>query len=125
MQRALGEYDVRGIRTSVEFFRWMLRQPAFLKADVHTGLLDELLQQRHGTPFSERDPSLEEVALVAAAVHAASARSRPRGTDARSGGPSAFAQASADRSGPPAEALAGRDRAASWKSQGRLEGLRR
>jgi acetyl-CoA carboxylase biotin carboxylase subunit len=108
MQRALGEYEVRGIRTSVDFFRWMLRQPAFLQADVHTGLLDELLQQRQGTPFSERDPSLEEVALVAASVHAASQSH-------------ATVAAPTGRRTLPVDA----DRQGNWKSQGRLEGLRR
>ena len=108
MQRALREYEVRGIRTSLDFFRWMLRQPAFLRADVHTGLLDELLQQRRGTSFSERDPSLEEVALVALAVHAASERSTRTGP-ARS----------SSRSLPISS-----DRRVGWKSRGRIEGLR-
>ena len=107
MQRALREYDVRGIRTSLDFFRWMLRQPAFLQADVHTGLLDELLQQRRGTPFSEHDPSLEEVALVAAAVQAASRRSAATG-------PARSSRALSVSS----------DRPAGWKSRGRIEGLR-
>jgi acetyl-CoA carboxylase biotin carboxylase subunit len=109
MQRALREYEVRGIRTSLDFFRWMLRQPAFLQANVHTGLLDELLQQRRGTPFSERDPSLEEVALVAAAVHAASGRPVATVGPARSG----------SRALPISS-----DRPAGWKSRGRIEGLR-
>jgi acetyl-CoA carboxylase biotin carboxylase subunit len=108
MQRALREYDVRGIRTSLDFFRWMLRQPAFLQANVHTGLLDELLQQRRGTRFSKHDPSLEEVALVAAAVQAASGRSAATGR-ARSG----------SRALPIFS-----DRPAGWKSRGRIEGLR-
>jgi acetyl-CoA carboxylase biotin carboxylase subunit len=108
MQRALGEYEVRGIRTSLDFFRWMLRQPAFLQAEVHTALLDELLQQRRGAQFSERDPSLEEVALVAAAVHAASGRSGPTGPTR-----------------PRARALPVEpDRLGGWKSRGRIEGLR-
>jgi acetyl-CoA carboxylase, biotin carboxylase subunit len=116
MQRALAEYDVRGIRTSVGFFRWMLRQPAFLEADVHTGLLDELLQQRRGTPFSERDPSLEEVALVAAAVHAASRTIRAGGRQTRSG-PQAGKDGLARHS---SEGATG-----AWKSQARREGVRR
>ncbi len=51
MQRALREYEVRGIQTTVPFFAWMLRQPAFVDATFHTGYLDELLQQRQGAPF--------------------------------------------------------------------------
>jgi len=74
MQRALGEYEVRGIRTTIDFFRWMLAQPEFIAAEFHTGYLDELLQQRRGTPFSAVDLSLEEVAVIAGAIRAASER---------------------------------------------------
>jgi acetyl-CoA carboxylase biotin carboxylase subunit len=67
MRRALDEYEVRGIRTSLPFFRWMLLQPAFLEARFHTSYLDELLQQRAGEPFSAPEASLEEVAALAVA----------------------------------------------------------
>jgi acetyl-CoA carboxylase biotin carboxylase subunit len=72
MRRALREYDVRGIRTSLDFFRWMLRQPAFVEAEFHTEYLDELLQQRQGNGFSDPDLSHQEVALAAAAIRAVS-----------------------------------------------------
>jgi acetyl-CoA carboxylase biotin carboxylase subunit len=71
MRRALAEYDLRGIRTTVPFFRWLLDQPLFLDAAFHTEFLDALLQQRGRTRFSEPEPSLQEVALVAAAIHVA------------------------------------------------------
>jgi acetyl-CoA carboxylase biotin carboxylase subunit len=71
MRRALAEYEIRGIRTTLDFFRWLLREPAFVEGRFHTGWLDELLQQRRGTRFSVPEPSLEEVALVAAAIHTA------------------------------------------------------
>ncbi|HEY6361647.1 MAG TPA: acetyl-CoA carboxylase biotin carboxylase subunit [Vicinamibacterales bacterium] len=83
MQRALREYDVRGIRTTVPFFKWMLQQPAFADAQFHTGYLDEVLQQRQGIPFLTAEPSLEEVAAIAAAVTAAS-RVKPEATVPRS-----------------------------------------
>jgi acetyl-CoA carboxylase biotin carboxylase subunit len=67
MRRALREYEIRGIRTTVPFFLWMLDQPAFATADFHTGYLDELLQQRQGTPFVRAETSQEEVAAIAAA----------------------------------------------------------
>jgi acetyl-CoA carboxylase biotin carboxylase subunit len=76
-RRALDEYEVVGIRTSIPFFRWMLRQPAFLSAAFHTGYLDELLQQRAGATFSSADPSLEEVATIAAALHVVRRGERP------------------------------------------------
>ena len=69
MRRALAEYDVRGIRTTVPFFRWLLDQPLFLDAAFHTEFLDTLLQQRRGTTFSGAGSSLREVALVAAAIY--------------------------------------------------------
>jgi acetyl-CoA carboxylase biotin carboxylase subunit len=68
LRRALDEYEVRGIRTTVPFFRWMVREPAFRDAQFHTAFLDELLHKRAGKPFSTPDPSLEEVAAVAMAI---------------------------------------------------------
>ena len=73
MLRALGEYEVSGIRTSLPFFRWMLREPAFARGEFHTGYLDELLQSRRGDPFDPPDVSSVEVAAVALAL----ARRRP------------------------------------------------
>jgi acetyl/propionyl-CoA carboxylase alpha subunit len=71
MLRALDEYEVHGIKTTVPFFRWMLAQRAFRDAEFHTSYLDELLQQRQGEPFSSAGPSHEEVAAFAAALHVA------------------------------------------------------
>jgi acetyl-CoA carboxylase, biotin carboxylase subunit len=68
MRRALMEYEVRGICTSLPFFQWMLRQQAFVAAEFHTEFLDELLQRRGGEGFSNVDPSLEEVAAIAACI---------------------------------------------------------
>jgi acetyl-CoA carboxylase biotin carboxylase subunit len=68
MRRALREYTVVGVRTTVPFFRWFLAQPAFVAGDVHAGQLDELLQQRNGEPFATHDSSFAEVGLVAAAL---------------------------------------------------------
>jgi acetyl-CoA carboxylase biotin carboxylase subunit len=71
MRRALQEYEIHGVRTTLDFFRWVLGQQSFAAAEFHTGWLDELLQQRRGAPFSAADPSHEEVALVAAAIYGA------------------------------------------------------
>ncbi len=101
MQRALEEYDVRGIRTTLPFFRWMLRERAFAEARFHTSYLDEVLQQRHGTPFLTAESSLEEVAAIAVAV----LRLRPERKDERR-------SASMERA------------ASAWKEAARLEALR-
>jgi acetyl-CoA carboxylase biotin carboxylase subunit len=81
MRRALREYEVRGIRTTVPFFRWMLDQPDFETASFHTRYLDELLQQRSGAPFFNADPSLEEVAAIVAALQASSRTLAPGSGD--------------------------------------------
>ena len=113
MKRALDEYEVLGIRTTVPFFRWMLRQPAFEAASFHTAYLDEVLQQRQGESFENPGEDELQIAAVAAALRgfeghdiAAGAGSlthgRPRST--------AFVRPSAGKIG--------------WKRLARLEGLR-
>ena len=79
MRRALMEYEVRGIQTSLPFFRWMLGQPAFLEAQFHTEFLDVLLQSRGDEGFSEFDTSLEEVAAIAACIAEEAGRSERTG----------------------------------------------
>jgi acetyl-CoA carboxylase biotin carboxylase subunit len=68
MRRALDEYDVSGVRTSLPFFRWLLGEAFFAAGDFHTASLDEVLQRRHGQPFAEATLSLEEVAAIGAAI---------------------------------------------------------
>jgi acetyl-CoA carboxylase, biotin carboxylase subunit len=116
MVRALDEYQVVGIRTTVPFFRWMLKQPAFEAAAFHTGSLDELLQQRRGEPFESPSEDDQEIAAVAAAVRAfvdaeAEVRSRREGD-------------SGVRFAPHTHATPGFKRTTAWKDQARLEGLR-
>jgi acetyl-CoA carboxylase biotin carboxylase subunit len=106
MRRALGEYDVRGIRTTVPFFRWLLDQPLFLDAAFHTGFLDTLLQQRQGTSFLAPESSLREVALAAAAIYAS------RGADPVESGFSRMTVAAAS------------DVKGAWTHQARVESLR-
>ena len=69
MRRALAEYEVTGIRTTVPFFQWMLGQPDFETAAFHTGYLDAVLQKRQGRPFSTSSPDQEEAAVLAAALN--------------------------------------------------------
>ena len=107
MRRALLEYEVLGIRTTVPFFHWMLRQPAFLEARFHTGFLDGLLQSRADEGFSEVDPSLEEVAAIAACLAEASNARRP--DDTRSSAPAPVVSSQTART---------------WRGRARLEALR-
>jgi acetyl-CoA carboxylase biotin carboxylase subunit len=70
MRRALGEYRVAGIKTTIPFFTWLLQQPEFAAAAFHTTYLDEVLRARNGRPFAEAAPDAEEIAAIAAAVQA-------------------------------------------------------
>jgi acetyl-CoA carboxylase biotin carboxylase subunit len=113
MRRALREYVVAGIRTTIPFFKWLLEQQEFRDGTFHTTYLDEILKARNGRPFAESDPSMQELAAIAAAVQATLA---PRAATA----PQPVG-AKHDRS-----ALAGSVHAATplWKSRARAEGLR-
>ena len=53
MRRALGEYVVAGIKTTVPFFAWLLAQPDFLAGRFHTTYLDEVLKS-HERPAVRR-----------------------------------------------------------------------
>ena len=99
MRRALGEYLVAGIKTTVPFFTWLFAQPEFIEGRFHTAYLDEVLKARNGRPFVEPSADVEDVAAIAAALHAALS---PRAAAAGSTAPAARP----------------------WKTQARVEGLR-
>src|SRR3954469_14056317 len=71
MRRALGEYLVTGIKTTVPFFRWLLDQPDFVGGRFHTTYLDEVLASRNGRPFVEPTADAEALAAIAAALDTA------------------------------------------------------
>ncbi len=68
LRRALAEYQIAGIATTLPLFRLLLDVPEFREGALHTGLLDELLA-RGPVQAQEAavDPVLEEAAIVAAA----------------------------------------------------------
>jgi acetyl-CoA carboxylase biotin carboxylase subunit len=70
MARALGEYEVRGIKTSIPFFRWLLDDRDFREGRFDTTFLDRELVRRNGRPFVTVPDEAERVALLAAAIHA-------------------------------------------------------
>jgi acetyl-CoA carboxylase biotin carboxylase subunit len=97
--RALDEYRVVGLRTTVPFFQWLIRQPEFLAGRFDTTYLDRLLKERQGQSFSTPGPTDVRDAAIAAALAAWFRAHR----------------ASADTSAGPSGA---------WQRAGRLEGLR-
>ena len=100
MARALREYQVLGIRTTIPFFMWLMRQPSYRNGEYDTTYLDRLLADRRGESFNELTAADEELAAISAAVDA-------------------FLRASASAGAP-----AGPANAAHWKHAGRREALR-
>jgi acetyl-CoA carboxylase biotin carboxylase subunit len=76
MRRALGEYEVRGIKTTIPFFTWLLETDDFLAARFDTTTLDRELAPRAGRPFVDVPPAAEDVAIVAVALFRAAQPSR-------------------------------------------------
>ena len=70
MARALGEYQVLGIRTTIPFFLWLMRQPSYARGEYDTTWLDRLLADRRGGSFSEVDARDEDLAAMAAGLDA-------------------------------------------------------
>ena len=86
MRRALGEYEVAGIKTTLPFFTWLLTQPEFIDGRFHTTYLDDVLLSRNGRRFAETPPDVEEIAVIAAAIQSASAPSALRRETPADGG---------------------------------------
>ena len=70
MSRALREYEVLGIRTTIPFFLWLMRQPDYVAGRYDTTYLDRLLVDRKGESFSELTSEDEEIASIASALDA-------------------------------------------------------
>ena len=70
MTRALEEYEVLGIRTTIPFFLWLMREPDFIAGRFDTTYLDRLLASRRGESFSAFTPAEEQQIAVAAALDA-------------------------------------------------------
>ena len=68
LRRALEEYTVTGIKTNAGLFRRILAEPDFLRGEIHTKWLDELLR-RQGPSACEATNDI--AALDAAAIAAA------------------------------------------------------
>jgi acetyl-CoA carboxylase biotin carboxylase subunit len=68
LRRALQEYRIGGISTTLSLFRALIGMDEFANAEFHTGFLDELLaSQRLAELHGEPAPTVEEAAVVAAA----------------------------------------------------------
>jgi acetyl-CoA carboxylase, biotin carboxylase subunit len=69
MRRALAEYRVAGIKTTVPFFSWLFAQPEFIEGHFDTTYLDGVLRARDGRSFAEPTAEVEDIAAIAAVLH--------------------------------------------------------
>jgi len=68
LDRALSEFQIRGVSTTLTLFRALVGMDAFRDADFHTGFLDDLLRSGGLADLHGRqDPEAEEAAVLAAA----------------------------------------------------------
>jgi len=75
LRRALDEYEVGGIRTTLPFFRAVVRDEEFRSGKLDTGFISRFNARRDGaraTESGKQDPEgrlQEDLALIAAALH--------------------------------------------------------
>jgi acetyl-CoA carboxylase biotin carboxylase subunit len=69
LRRALEEYSATGIKTNAGLFRRILTEPEFLRGEIHTKWLDELLRRPHsaGPLADEKESAASDAAAIAAA----------------------------------------------------------
>ena len=68
MKRALAEYEVRGIRTTIPFFRWILEDEDFRAGRFDTTFIDRKLGGRNRPALAAPDDEHAVLAAVAVAV---------------------------------------------------------
>jgi len=76
LRRALEEYTVTGIKTNAGLFRRILEEPDFLRGEIHTKWLDELLRRPRSAASlgnnNQRGSAVSDAAVIAAAIWQAS-----------------------------------------------------
>jgi acetyl-CoA carboxylase, biotin carboxylase subunit len=83
MSRALSEYQVLGIRTTIPFFVWLMNQPDYQHGRYDTSWLDRIMAARNGAGFNELEADEETLVSIAASIdtylrsHAHTSNARP------------------------------------------------
>ena len=84
LKRALAEYVVKGIKTSIPFHQKVMRHPVFVKGKYDTGFIDEHMDGgKGGDELMEGDEEMERAAFMLAAI-AAYRREKARAAKAAS-----------------------------------------
>jgi acetyl-CoA carboxylase biotin carboxylase subunit len=102
MRRALGEFVISGeLRTNLDFHRWIIAHPKFLKGDFDTHFIDH---EYHPGANGAAPHGAELAAIFLAAI---------------------AAQSNANHNNGAAQALSAAQQPSAWRMIGRLDGLRR
>jgi acetyl-CoA carboxylase biotin carboxylase subunit len=86
LARALDEYTVEGINTTLPFFRAVVKNDAFRRGDFDTGFIERLLMDgfgAHGLIDDEQTRRLEDLAAIAAVLHARTHTTQPEAATPR------------------------------------------
>ncbi|MCC7123795.1 MAG: acetyl-CoA carboxylase biotin carboxylase subunit [Acidobacteria bacterium] len=68
MKRALAEYQVRGIKTTIPFFQWILDDEDFIAGRFDTTFIDRKLGARNGQPLVAIDDEHAVLGAIAVAI---------------------------------------------------------
>jgi len=121
LRRALGEFEVGGVQTTLPFHRWIVGHPAFIAGRLSTAFVPD-----HWNSADVREPALLRAAELAAAAWATTAPSAPGADGPRAVGSGAVAEAASPprraAQGVPSEAHLGRS---SWARTARREAIER
>jgi acetyl-CoA carboxylase biotin carboxylase subunit len=66
LRRALDEYTVTGIKTNAGLFRRILTEPDFLRGEIHTKWLDQLLTRKRHVALTHESDAADAAAIAAA-----------------------------------------------------------
>ncbi|CAN5688447.1 hypothetical protein BH24ACI3_BH24ACI3_08940 [soil metagenome] len=66
MRRGLEEYEIGGIKTTLPFFREVMRDPEFAAGRLDTGFIDAFMKSRRSG--SDVDETERDIAIIAAAL---------------------------------------------------------
>ena len=71
LRRALDEYEVGGIKTTLPFFREIVRDEEFKSGRLDTGFISRFNQRREAARAGgdRRDQQMEDLSVIAAAIH--------------------------------------------------------
>jgi acetyl-CoA carboxylase biotin carboxylase subunit len=83
MRRALAEYSIGGIKTTLPFFREVMQDAEFVEGKIDTGFIPRFFERTAERPVN--DESARDLAVIAAALSAAGSGNAPANADVASG----------------------------------------